>query len=146
GRLRVTTAHGNGPHAMSTHHEGRGSMSASTLPRIMLSGLCVTSAAAIAVAALATGAAHAASIATGDSRSVGQPSVPSACKTLTATLTASSEKFSSGAEASPPDTSRIQSALTSCAGTGKAVELTTSGSLNSFLSGPLTVPSGVYLV
>jgi polygalacturonase len=85
-------------------------------------------------------------IATGDPRSVGQPSIPAVCSTLTATLATSNEQFSSSQESSPPDTSRIQSALTSCKGTNEAVELTGSGSDNAFLSAPLTVPAGVYLV
>lgn len=84
--------------------------------------------------------ATAASVATGDSRHVTQPTVPSTCMTLTATLAApSSRVFSSGQEATPPDTSRIQSALNSCAGTGKAVQLAASGSDAAFLSGPLTI-------
>jgi polygalacturonase len=87
-----------------------------------------------------------AGVATGDSRTVSQPSIPAVCQTLTANLATSNEQFSSTAEASPPDTSRIQSALTACKGTNKAVELTSSGSNNAFLSAPLTVPGGVYLV
>ena len=91
-------------------------------------------------------AAAAATIATGDSRSVSQPTVPSACTTLSATLETSDEQFSSSDESSPPDTSRIQSALNSCSGTGKAVVLAPSGSDNAFLSGPLSLPASVTLV
>jgi polygalacturonase len=91
-------------------------------------------------------AATALTLATGDSRSVSQPSVPSACTTLSATLATSNEQFSSSAESSPPDTSRIQSALNSCSGTGKAVVLAPSGSNNAFLSGPLSLPASVVLV
>ena len=40
----------------------------------------------------------------------------------------------------------IQNALNACKSTGKAVELTNNGSNNAFLSAPLTVPTGVYLV
>lgn len=69
----------------------------------------------------------------------GQPSVPATCKSLGATLTTSGELFSSSAESAPPDTSRIQSALNSCAGTGQAVELTASGGNAAFLSGPLSI-------
>ncbi|HEV2345571.1 MAG TPA: glycosyl hydrolase family 28 protein [Actinocrinis sp.] len=87
-----------------------------------------------------------AGVATGDSRTVTQPSIPAVCQTLTANLATSNEQFSSTAEASPPDTSRIQAALTACKGTNQAVELTSSGSNNAFLSAPLTVPGGVYLV
>ncbi|MDX6392026.1 MAG: polygalacturonase [Streptosporangiaceae bacterium] len=91
-------------------------------------------------------AAAALTLATGDSRSVSQPSVPSACTTLSATLATSNEQFSSGAESSPPDTSRIQSALNSCSGTGKAVVLAAGGSNNAFLSGPLSLPASVTLL
>ena len=62
-------------------------------------------------------------IATGDSRSVSQPSFPSVCDTLTA-------KFTTSQRSSPPssdDTSRVQAALTACAGTGKSVVLASSG-------------------
>src|ERR1700681_1368296 len=85
-------------------------------------------------------------LATADSRSVSQPSVPSACTTLSATLATSNEQFSSSAESSPPDTSRIQSALNSCSGTGTAVVLAPSGSDNAFLSGPLSLPASVTLL
>jgi polygalacturonase len=76
----------------------------------------------------------------------GQPSIPSTCTTLTATLSTSNELFSSSAESAPPDTSRIQSALNSCAGTGKAVELAANGSDTAFLSGPLSVGSSEVLL
>src|SRR6185437_13834888 len=85
-------------------------------------------------------------LATGDSRSVSQPSLPGVCQTLTANLATSNEQFASTDEANPPDTSRIQSALTACKGTNESVELTNNGSNNAFLSAPLTVPTGVYLV
>lgn len=83
---------------------------------------------------LATTAA-AQTVATGDSRTVSTPSFPSVCKTLTA-------QFTTSQRSSPPssdDTSRIQSALTSCAGTGKSVVLAASGSYNAFYSELLTV-------
>ena len=99
-----------------------------------------------AVLASSASAATALTLATGDSRSVSQPSVPSACTTLSATLATSNEQFSSSAESSPPDTSRIQSALNGCSGTGKAVVLAPSGSNNAFLSGPLSLPASVVLV
>lgn len=69
----------------------------------------------------------------------GQPSVPATCQSLSATLATSNEQFSSSAESAPPDTARIQSALGSCAGSGKAVELKASGSNTAFLSGPLSI-------
>lgn len=118
-----------------------------TLPiRPLMSTLSITAACALILTGLSANTAHAASVATGDSRSVSQPSIPSVCQTLTANLATSNEQFSSSAEASPPDTSRIQSALNACKSSGKAVELTSSGSNNAFLSAPLTVPTGVYLV
>jgi polygalacturonase len=79
--------------------------------------------AATSSAASSAQAAAAVTLATGDSRSVSQPTVPSACTTLSAQLETSDEQFSSSDESTPPDTSRIQSALNSCSGTGKAVVL-----------------------
>ena len=91
--------------------------------------------------------AQAAQLATGDSRHVSQPTVPSTCTLVTSTLaTPSSRTFSSTQEATPPDTGRIQSALNSCAGSGKAVVLKASGSDTAFLSGPLTVGQGETLL
>ncbi|MFZ8252605.1 hypothetical protein ACO1KN_13925, partial [Staphylococcus aureus] len=52
-------------------------------------------------------------------------------------------------ESDPPDTSRLQQALDSCAQTGNAivaVKLVATGSSTAFLSGPLTIPQGVSLV
>jgi polygalacturonase len=83
-------------------------------------------------------------LATGDSRNVSQPSTPSACQTLSAQFKASSVDVDT-----PPtsdDTSRIQSALSSCANTGKAVVLASSGSNNAFLSGKLTIEADESLV
>jgi polygalacturonase len=104
-------------------------------------------AAATALYALPATAAHAATAAVGDPRAVSQPSIPSTCSTVSSTLAnPSSRTFSSSQETAPPDTARIQSALNSCAGTGKAVVLAASGSNTAFLAGPLTIGSGVYLV
>ena len=75
-----------------------------------------------------------------------QPSVPATCATLSAALATSNEQFSSRAEATPPDTARIQAALNSCSGTGKAVVLAASGASNAFLSGPLSLPASVALL
>lgn len=116
------------------------------IPRISLVLAAVIAAGALVPAALATPARAAVTLATGDSRSVSQPSIPSTCTTLTAQLATSNEQFSSTAESSPPDTSRIQSALNSCSGTGKAVVLAPSGSNNAFLAGPLSLPASVDLV
>ena len=107
------------------------------LPVLALGSLLVT--------ALPAPSAAAASI--GDQRTVTEPTLPATCSTLTSTLAVpSSREFSSSQESTPPDTSRIQAALNSCAGTGKAVVLAASGSDKAFLSAPLTIGSGVYLV
>ena len=99
----------------------------------------------LALTALPATDAAASSI--GDQRTVTQPTLPGTCTTLSATLVApSSRTFTSSQESAPPDTSRIQSALNSCAGTGKAVVLAASGSDNAFLSAPLTIGGDVYLV
>jgi polygalacturonase len=99
-----------------------------------------------AASAASASSAPALTLATGDSRSVPQPSVPATCTTLSATLATSNELFSSSAESAPPDTARIQAALNSCSGTGKAVVLAPSGSDNAFLSGPLSLPASVTLL
>jgi polygalacturonase len=109
--------------------------------------LALAIAAGVLVPSFLTAPARAAiSLATGDSRSVSQPSIPSTCTTLSAQLETSDEQFSSTDETTPPDTSRIQSALNSCSGTGDAVVLAPSGSDNAFLSGPLSLPASVDLV
>jgi polygalacturonase len=80
-------------------------------------------------------------LATGDTRSVSQPSYPTVCATL-------SSQFKTSQRGSPPgsdDTSRIQSALNTCKGTGHSVVLAVSGSDNAFFAGTLTV-SGEALV
>jgi len=80
-------------------------------------------------------AATAQTLATGDSRTVNQPNYPTVCQTLTA-------QFTTSQRSSPPssdDTSRLQSALNSCAGTGKSVVLASSGSNNAFYSDKITV-------
>ncbi len=89
-------------------------------------------------------ALQAQTVATGDSRSVSQPSTPAACETLSAQFTSSEVDVED-----PPtsdDTTRIQDALNSCEGTGKAVVLAASGSNNAFLSGKLTLESDESLV
>jgi polygalacturonase len=100
---------------------------------------------ALAVAALPAAPASAAAL--GDQRTVTQPVLPGTCATVGSDLARpSSRLFTSAQEDAPPDTSRIQSALTSCAGSGKAVVLASSGADSAFLSGPLTVGSGEFLV
>ena len=77
----------------------------------------------------------------GDANLPAEPTIPAACTTLTA-----SQAVASGALPSETtlDTTRIQSALNACK-SGQAVKLTASGSDDAFVSGPLTLPSGVSL-
>jgi polygalacturonase len=92
---------------------------------------CLTAVAILLFAA----SAGAQTVATGDSRSVSQPSFPAVCETLDA-------QFTTSQRSSPPttdDTSRLQAALTACKGTGKSVVLAASGSDNAFYSGEITV-------
>lgn len=83
--------------------------------------------------------ATAVTYATGDTRTVTQPIYPAVCKVLSA-------QFNTSQRSSPPsaasdDTAGIQAALDSapCKNTGKAVELTASGTNNAFFSELLTV-------
>jgi polygalacturonase len=84
---------------------------------------------------LLAASAFAQTVATGDSRSVSQPGFPGVCDTLTA-------QFTTSQRSSPPssdDTSRVQAALTACAGTGKSVVLAANGSDNAFYTKQITV-------
>jgi polygalacturonase len=113
--------------------------------RTLSTGLPLIALSALVITGLPAPAAYASTL--GDQRTVTEPTLPGTCTTLDATLAApSSREFSSSKESTPPDTSRIQSALDSCAGTGKAVVLAASGSDDAFLSAPLTIGSDVYLV
>ncbi|QUQ65465.1 glycoside hydrolase family 28 protein [Kutzneria sp. CA-103260] len=104
-----------------------------------LAGLLIFSMSAAVPAAVPT--------ATGDSRTVREPTVPTACATIGSTLSSPGNRmFANSQESDPPDTARIQAALTKCAGTGKAVELEAGGSATAFLSGPLTVGAGETLL
>jgi polygalacturonase len=74
-------------------------------------------------------------LATGDSRNVSQPGYPAVCSTLSAQFTTSQRSSAPTSD----DTSRIQSALDSCKGTGRSVVLAASGSKNAFFAGGITV-------
>jgi len=76
-----------------------------------------------------------------DSALPAEPTIPAACSTLEASQSVATNGVPSE---SSLDTSRIQSALNGCA-SGKAVRLTTSGADNAFVTGPITIPSGVTL-
>src|SRR5277367_5176728 len=97
----------------------------------------------IKVAALSILAAMFAAVAQGqDTRTVVEPAFPASCSTLQA-----QQAITNGEPASETtfDTSRLQSALNSCA-VGQVVELQTSGANNAFLIQPITIPTGVTLL
>jgi polygalacturonase len=79
-----------------------------------------------------------------DRRIVVEPTIPSSCVMLKAVLTLDHGKLAPKDE-SKLDTARLQQALTGCA-QGKAVELSTDGIKNAFLTGPLQIPLGVTLL
>jgi polygalacturonase len=79
-----------------------------------------------------------------DTRHVVEPHVPPACVVLRARLAAVNGVLPADAEQNP-DTDRIQQAIDQCA-PGKAVKLQADGRQQTFLSGPLTLRSGVTLV
>jgi polygalacturonase len=79
-----------------------------------------------------------------DTRTVTEPHLPPACVTLKANLVAPGGVLAAEDE-TRLDTARIQSAIDGCAA-GKGVYLRASGVKDVFLSGPLTLRSGVTLV
>jgi polygalacturonase len=84
-----------------------------------------------------------------DTRTVTEPKIPSTCATLDAEL-AAKHGVLSAADERKLDTARIQSAIDGCAKSGAdgggAVVLRARGRKNVFLTGPLTLRSGVTLV
>ena len=79
-----------------------------------------------------------------DTRQITEPTIPPACATLEAHVSATGATLAA-ADEDKLDTTRIQKALDSCA-PGKAVELKAGGGYNAFLSGPLDLRRGVILV
>ena len=79
-----------------------------------------------------------------DTRQVSEPKIPPACSTLEAAIAAKSGVLLETDELRT-DTQRIQSAIDGCTA-GKAVVLQVHGDRSVFLSGPLTLKSGVTLV
>lgn len=79
-----------------------------------------------------------------DTRHVTEPHIPPACVVLQARWAAVNGVLPADAERDP-DTVRIQQAMDQCTA-GKAVELQANGDKQTFLSGPLTLRSGVTLV
>lgn len=81
-------------------------------------------------------------LATGDPRPLFPPLYPPVCTVIAA-------QFTTAERATPPatdDTSRLQTALTGCAGTGHSVLLVSSGANNAFFSGTLTVSGEAVVV
>ena len=79
-----------------------------------------------------------------DTRKVTEPRLPAACVTLDAAIAADHGVISPHDE-QKLDTARIQQAMDNCA-KGKAVVLRAAGPKNVFLSGPLSLRTGVTLV
>lgn len=82
-------------------------------------------------------------LATGDARKfIPEPQYPAFCTVVSA-------QFSSAQRSAPPssdDTTRLQAALSSCEGTGKAVVLAASGSNDAFYSGKLSLKGEALIV
>ncbi|GAA1962648.1 glycoside hydrolase family 28 protein [Kitasatospora viridis] len=109
--------------------------------------LILATAAAVCGTGLVIVDAGASTAAIGDRHAAGRPVLPATCQTLAADLAApTNELFGRSQEAAPPDTTRIQDALNSCAGSGKSVVLAAGSGTVAFLSAPLTVKDGEYLV
>jgi polygalacturonase len=77
----------------------------------------------------------------GDAKLPAEPTIPAACATLHATQNVAANGVPSE---SSLDTAAIQAALRSCT-SGQAVKLTTGSGTNSFVTGPLSIPSNVSL-
>jgi sugar lactone lactonase YvrE len=94
-------------------------------------------------------ATQAAAVATGDTRTVTEPKIPSVCQQLNAAILMVDNDIPTSVDATVtnPDGARIQAALNACSGTGQAVELSVDGAgNNAFLSGPLSMPANVTLL
>ena len=79
-----------------------------------------------------------------DTRKVVEPQIPAACITLEAVVVANNGVIADKDERSL-DTGRIQNAIDTCTA-GKSVVLRAAGMKNVFLTGPLSLRSGVTLV
>ena len=111
----------------------------------------LTTAALLALNATTASAAPTPAPATGDTRTVSQPSVPTTvCAPLTSGLAMSGRTAGTADETNPPDTARIQAALDKCAQSGSgqvAVKLSAADAGHTaFLTGPLTVHQGEVLL
>jgi polygalacturonase/sugar lactone lactonase YvrE len=93
--------------------------------------------------------AQAPAVATGDTRTVVEPTFPATCQTLNAGFHDVNEDIPGSVEAvsTNPDQARLQAALNACTGTSRAVELSMDSSgNNAFLTGPIVIPTGVTLL
>ncbi|HLH58132.1 MAG TPA: pectinesterase family protein [Streptosporangiaceae bacterium] len=87
------------------------------------------------------------SSATGDTRRVTRPRIPATCQTVTSALARPANRmFGDALESAAPDTARIQAALNACQNSGQAVVLVAAGADTAFLSAPLTIGNGEFLV
>ncbi|SEF60312.1 Pectinesterase [Bryocella elongata] len=87
-------------------------------------------------------------VATGDTRTVTEPSFPSVCMQLVAAIADTNGDIPSSVDATNtnPDGARIQAALNACT-SGQAVELSAGNAgADAFLTGPLVMPSNVTLL
>ncbi len=103
----------------------------------------------VAILFASVASAQAPAVATGDARTVTEPSFPAACQILQASFHDANEDVPASVESvsTEPDLARLQAALNACANTGQAVELSMDGSgNNAFLTGPISIPSGVTLL
>jgi polygalacturonase len=89
--------------------------------------------------------ALAASAAAQDRRTVTEPKIPSSCAILTAALESVGDSTLAEGDEGKADTHRIQQAIDQCAA-GRAVVLRAAGAKRAFLSGPVTLRTGVTIV
>ncbi len=93
--------------------------------------------------------AQAPAVATGDTRTVTEPVFPATCQTLQASFHDVNEDVPLAVETGNTslDVTRLQAALNACQGTNQAVELSMDASgNNAFLTGPISIPTGVTLL
>jgi hypothetical protein len=103
----------------------------------------VCAAMAAAVGGVMPTAAHA-QLATGDSRTVTEPTFPTVCTQVQADLSIAGGEPSSELNTAT-DTANIQTALSGCAA-GEAVELVANGTNDAFVIAPIAIPPGVTLL
>jgi hypothetical protein len=117
-----------------------------------ISGTLTASGGAFSMALALSGIAQepsAAAVATGDTRTIVEPSFPAVCQTLAASFHDVNEDVPASVESVSTnlDQARPQAALNSCTGTNQTVELSMDAAGdNSFLSAPITIPTGVTLL